>query len=501
MAYSIEQQPNKFVACNSPLVYVVKESDGAITGAAKFRYIVQVQISQTNTGALATIAKLKIHKNQAGVGIVDVHKIVRTYLETQQRDENSTTNSIHSLGINVVAKPFSTNVSQAVAIKILGGYEKATSQTAAPVEELSPTGTFASNIAVGIPATTPFTKTATNVGGLDVESTNFPLTYFINDTTNEDDYGFLTNSPTVQFVRGSSTSADNLDRMTICFKQGNNASSSIITVGEKIKYIAIQYFNSAGTLIAGTTGSATTHLLPNSNTSGGASAAQSTTVDAAILYFGCGTKNLETQSIANVIDSEGATVTGVNARPSNFSNWAYYRIFGSTSSDIANRCTKYYNFYRYGASRTGIDDRHQSCTRYDNIRLAWRNRLGAWDYMNFRNKSIESVDITSEEMESVSGTWDSATFSYNNWDRGKETLFTEATRKLVINSDYLNEDEAVWLEELFTSTDIQIIDDNGTIYPVIITNKTYTKKTSVNDKIKIQYTINLEYANKVRTNS
>ena len=57
MAYSIEQQPNKFVACNSPLVYVVKESDGAITGAAKFRYIVQVQISMSNATALATIGK------------------------------------------------------------------------------------------------------------------------------------------------------------------------------------------------------------------------------------------------------------------------------------------------------------------------------------------------------------------------------------------------------------------------------------------------------------
>ena len=489
MAYSIEQQPSKFVACNSPLVYVVKESDGAITGAAKFRYIVQVQISQTNTGALSTIAKLKIHKNKVGVGIVDVHKIVRTYLETQQRDENSTTNSIHNLGINVVAKPFSLNDSQAVAIRILGGYEKASSQTAAPVEELTPTGTYTTNVAIGIPATTPYTKTATNVGGLDVESTNFPLTYFINDTTNEDDYGFLTNAPNVQFVRGSSTSADNVDQMTICFKQGNNASSSIVTVGEKLEYIAIQYYDSAGTLIAGTTGGDTVHFFANSNANGGATAAQSDTVQEAILYFGCGTKNLETQTLTT------------KAKPSNFSNWAYYRIFGCTGADIANRCTKYYNFYRYGASRTGIDDRHQSCTRYDNIRLAWRNRLGAWDYMNFRNKSIESIDIKSEEMESVPGTWDSATFSYNNSDRGKETLFTEATRKLVINSDYLNENEAVWLEELFTSTDTQIIDDNGVIYPVIITNKTYTKKTSVNDKIKIQYTINLEYANKVRTNS
>ena len=479
MAYSIEQQPSKFVAVNSPLVYVVKEDSGAITGSAKFRYIIQVQISMSNTASLSTVAKLKLHKNKGGVAIADVSKIVRTYIATQQRDENSNTNTIHNLGVNVTAKPFSLNDSQAVAIRILGGYETATNQTSAPVEVLEPTGTFTSNVAVGIPATTPYTKTATNVGGLDV---------YKNDTTQPQFHKFLTNAPTVQFVRGSSTSADNVDLMTICFKQGNNASSSIITVGEKIEQIAIQYYDSSDTLIAGTSGGATVHFFANNTTNGGATAVQSTSVDRAILYFGCGTKNLETQTLST------------NARPSNFSNWAYYKIFGCTSADVTDNCTKEYKFYRYGSSRTGIDDRHQSCSRYDNVRLAWRNRLGAWDYMNFRGKSTESVDITSEEMESVPGTWDSATYSYGNYERGKETLYTEATRKLVINSDYLNEEEAQWLEELFTSIDVQIIEDS-IIYPVVITNKTYTKKTSVNDKIKIQYTINLEYANKVRTNS
>mgnify|MGYP003133733511 CR=1 FL=1 len=490
MAYSIEQQPSKFVAVNSPLVYVVKESDGAITGAAKFRYIVQVQISMSNTASLATIAKLKLHKNKAGVAIADVSKIVRTYIATQQRDENSNTNTIHNLGVNVTAKPFSLNDSQAVAIRILGGYEKATNQTTAPVEELSPSGTFTSNVAVGIPATTPYTKTAINKGGLDVESTNFPLNLYKNDTTQSQSHKFLTNAPNVQFVRGSSTSADNVDLMTICFKQGDDDSgnSSIITVGKKIEQIAIQYYDSSDNVIAGTSGGSTVHFFANNTTNGGATAVQSTSVDKAILYFGCGTKNLETQTLVNL------------AKPSNFSNWAYYKIFGCTSNDVANICTKEYKFYRYGSSRTGIDDRHQSCSRYDNVRLAWRNRLGAWDYMNFRGKSTESVDITSEEMESVPGTWDLATFSYNNYERGKETLYTEAKRKLVINSDYLNEEEAQWLEELFTSIDVQIIEDS-IIYPVVITNKTYTKKTSVNDKIKIQYTINLEYANKVRTNS
>jgi hypothetical protein len=104
-------------------------------------------------------------------------------------------------------------------------------------------------------------------------------------------------------------------------------------------------------------------------------------------------------------------------------------------------------------------------------------------------------------MERVVGSWNSATFTYENFDRGRETLFTEAQRKLVVNTDWLNEDEGAWLEELFTSTNVHLLDDNSIVYPMIITNKTYTKKTSVNDKMKIQYTINLEYANKVKTNS
>ena len=121
--------------------------------------------------------------------------------------------------------------------------------------------------------------------------------------------------------------------------------------------------------------------------------------------------------------------------------------------------------------------------------------------MNFRGKSTESVDITKSESASVSGSWNQATFTYDNWDRGKNTLYTEATRKLTINSDWLNPDEGAWLEELFTSTNVQILGDSNVVYPVIVTDKRYTKKTSVNNKIKIQYTVNLEYANKVRTNS
>ena len=470
MAYTIEQKPNQLAGANSPMVFVLKESDSAIYNADKFRYIAQVYISTTDASTWVERAKIKIHKNSADVGIVDVHKIVRSYLETQEKNvgnQEAIAGSIHSIGISDTSNSYSQNTSQVVGVKLVGGYEKASSATAAPTETLNQANT----IIYSIPASTPYTDTGTNVGGLDIDGTNNPLTNYIPSGATKK---FLTNAPRVQFVRGSSTAADNVDELTIAF-----INDGLITDGDVLVKMAIEYYNSAGGQIG------STKYFTNDTGSGGKATADD--VKNSLLYFGCGTANLENQ------------VDEPDNQPSEFADWAYYVIYGADGS--GNQETDKYYFYRYGATRTGVDDRHQSCTRYDNVRIAWRNRLGAWDYMNFRGKSTESVDITRTDIAKVPGTWDSATFTYNNWDRGKKTLYTEATRKLTINSDWLNPDEGIWLEELFTSTNVQILADDNVVYPVVITDKKYTKKTSVNNKIKIQYTVNLEYANKVRTNS
>ena len=440
MAYTIEQKPNQLAGANSPMVFVLKEDSSAIFNADKFRYIAQVYISTTDASTWVERAKLKIHKNSADVGIVDVHKIVRSYLETQEKNvgnQEIIAGSIHSIGISDTSNSYSQNTSQVVGVKLVGGYEKASSATAAPEETL----TLANTIIYSIPATTPYTDTGTNVGGLDIDGTNNPLTNYMPSGATKK---FLTNAPRVQFVRGSSTAADNIDELTIAF-----INDGLITDGDVIVKMAIEYYNSAGAQIGAT------KFFTNDTGSGGKATADD--VKNSLLYFGCGTANLQNQ------------VDEPDNQPSEFADWAYYVIYGADGSG-GQKTDKYY-FYRYGATRTGVDDRHQSCTRYDNVRLAWRNRLGAWDYMNFRGKSTESVDITRSDAGSVPGTWDSATFTYNNWDRGKKTLYTEAMRKLTINSDWLNEDEGIWLEELFTSTNVQILADNNVVYPVVITDK------------------------------
>ena len=469
MAYTIEQKPNQLAGANSPMVFVLQETTAAIINADKFRYIAQVYISTTDASTWVERAKIKIHKNQQKVGIVDVHKIVRSYLETQEKNvgnQETIAGSIHSIGISDTSNSYSQNTSQVVGVKIVGGYEKASSPTAAPEETLNQANT----IIYSIPATTPYTDTGTNVGGLDIDGKNNPLTNYIPSGATKK---FLTNSPRVQFVRGGNTASENIDELTIAF-----INDGLITDGDSIVKIAIEYYNKTGGQIGAT------KYFTNDTASGGKATADD--VKNSLLYFGCGTYNLEAQ------------VDEPDNQPSEFTDWAYYVIYGADGS--GNQETDKYYFYRYGSGAT-VDDRHQSCSRYDNVRLAWRNRLGAWDYMNFRGKSTESVDIKRSDSASVSGTWNSATFTYDNTDRGKKTLYTEATRKLTINSDWLNDDEGAWLEELFTSTNVHILGDSNIVYPVVITDKAYTKKTSVNNKVKIQYTINLEYANKVRTNS
>jgi hypothetical protein len=479
MAYTIEQEPNQLNGANNPMVYVLKDTSN--TGDPKYRYIAQVYISTGDSSVWVEKAKIKIHKNQASVGIVDIHKIVRTYLETQTHisvespagtftEQTGLNSEIHYLGKHNTALLFSSNTSQLIGVKLSGGFEKATSATTAPTETLAE----ASYTSFSTIATTPFTNTASNVGGLDINDGNNPMGNYVPTTVTKK---FLTNAPTVQFVRGSSTSADNIDYLTMGFIQ--DSSSGYITDGVAIANINVSYYQADGTLINSVD-------MSNEIANGGIATADD--VRNSLLYVGVGPANLENWN-------EGSN----NHRPSSNANWVYYTIKGKSSGGAI--VTQSYYFYRYGASTTGVDDRHQSCTRYNNIRLAWVNRLGCWDYMNFRGKSVESVDVKRTERGRLAGSWGGATFNYENTEGQREVVFTEAKRKLIINSDWLNEDEGVWLEELFTSKLIHMIDDNRIVYPVIVMNKSYTKKTSVNNKIKIQYKINLEYANPIKTNS
>ena len=73
---------------------------------------------------------------------------------------------------------------------------------------------------------------------------------------------------------------------------------------------------------------------------------------------------------------------------------------------------------------------------------------------------------------------------------------------ITLNTDYITEEEALWLEQLFISNDVYMLTDSplieditGTIrryvQPVRITSEEMSRKTKANDKL-IQYTFDVE---------
>ena len=167
-------------------------------------------------------------------------------------------------------------------------------------------------------------------------------------------------------------------------------------------------------------------------------------------------------------------------------------MWGTSSSGSSYPMTANYYFIREDASCKGFKIR----------RLAWRNSLGCYDYFNFRKKSTQKIEVTRNNYSSIMGRFNASKWYYNNTMRGKKTRQVTAILKETLNTDWITEDQAYLLEKLIMSTDVYIVENADTTYTqgVMIVDKSIMKKTQANDKL-IQYTIQIEYANPVNTNS
>jgi hypothetical protein len=135
-------------------------------------------------------------------------------------------------------------------------------------------------------------------------------------------------------------------------------------------------------------------------------------------------------------------------------------------------------------------------------RLAWRNSKGCYDYFNFKKKSTQTIEVSRNNYETMLGDFNNEMYSYDNFGRGKKTRTTTAMLKETLQTDWISEADAVLLENLIMSTNVQIVENADTTFtaPVMVSDKSFIKKTVANDKM-IKYTINIEYANTINTNS
>tara|TARA_R110001592_G_scaffold236945_1_gene495683 strand:- start:1080 stop:2498 length:1419 start_codon:yes stop_codon:yes gene_type:complete len=287
--------------------------------------------------------------------------------------------------------------------------------------------------------------------------------FILNDTSSK----FLSNGPTKQYVR-------DYDYLTLGFFQGYDEDFEVGTSGatNPVLYkLKIQFYYN---------GSATGSLLQKECVgSQGGYRAIVTESETKLQFAGVGPGNIRGAGLA------------VPA------NWDYYVV--NARDDTTATISTDYTFYK----------QEEDCKGFETIRLTWLNKFGVWDYYNFTKKSSRMFSKESLSYEQQDGTWNEDVFSVKGYKGGTRNFTNKVTERITINTDYITSEDALWLEELFVSTDVFILEKSSTdnidegiirkyITPVIIDSQEHMRMTSANDNL-IQYSFSITKSIKRKT--
>jgi hypothetical protein len=118
--------------------------------------------------------------------------------------------------------------------------------------------------------------------------------------------------------------------------------------------------------------------------------------------------------------------------------------------------------------------------------LAWWSPVsGGFDYFNFDKKNEESIEVERKRVQRVVGNYSTASsgFTYNTADRGLMEGDIETRTYLTMTSDYIRENEFALLKNLVRSKAVYIINDDGSILPVVIEDNGFISRRTRDGKV------------------
>jgi len=469
---NIIQEPlYKLMPVYQPIVFVV--SDNLIT-STKFnvKFIAKVRIAKINTPSTTHVITLKVSPNGKGKGIFDFSKVLQSYVTSdnlggqvsEQHPSNYSTFKTQSF--NDVKHPihvidmFATNKNSVRLLQIEFGIQYSNAQNETPQIDgdiVKQTEEFV--IYNGTLQEDDVLKEVSNNFGYNLNTNN----YIMNDTTGK----FLTDCPaTLEIGENDYHTMAFFNNYEADFLVGGNSASSPRVA--EIKFTFYDDFNLSGSALGNKT-------IINTPTNGGIGASYNNS-NSKLVYAGVGVANIK-QHFTIPAGSKS------------------YKL--EVTNDNAYTIAKQYTF--------NIVD--NDCKGFEKIRLSWLNRHGAWDYFNFTKKNVRTVNTTRKNFQQLKGTWNEDRFRLYGYKGGSKTFRTSAKEIITLNTDYVNEETAIWLEQLFTSPEVYVISEYSNndapgilrkyVKPIVITSQSYTRKTKANDKL-IQYSLQIEMSkNKV----
>ena len=462
MALTINQKPLYTLnPVGQELIFTIE--DTAVVGTYyNVKYVAEVHIAEADItlSSSTAIGTFKTTPNNAGVGIFDFRPIAESYvssdnqgaLGSEYKTDATTATTTHPLSL---IDKFSLNDSVRY-IKIKFKVEGSTTSTAEVLE-------------IDTEDSVQYTLINGYLKHTDVQDRDSSGNFGFNTGIFQMIFGvsgqrILTNAPLTQY-------ANIEDYGTISFMATPVVGDETDTT---VDYIRILLFD--------TSGGVSLLLVNNEDANGGVTTWDSATKNQ-LLHFGC--------------------------FPANLRNW-------STDFIAAIPTLERYTVVAYNSDNQALSDElniYINCPTkkgFEPVRLKWLNQWGAWDYYTFKMKSTKSISTKGSTYNQLGGTWNESIYSPSGYKGGKKAFRVNATEKVVMNTDFVNQSEATWFEELVNSPEVYILDgfqDDPTnpllstyVTPVRLLTSNFTKKTVANDKL-IQYTFEVEKSKTLRTQS
>jgi hypothetical protein len=450
MAILITQNPTIPNMANNTLLFTVTSSQSS---QPQFQYVADLTYSGSNT----VLQRIKQQPNPSSYGVFDFGQIISNYLESDN---------------NWKSTPFTlaTNVAKRFQVKM--GEEYASSISGSP---LLYTGYGPSGNPAVTASAIPYLYTINGlVDPYDKVNWNFPSASYYTATSASAATTFsyqhaLTNAPLSQSIQDG-------EYATISVINGNFDNSDAFA--QDIFLLQINVYNSAGSNIQNID-------WFNTTTNGGGP--RTTFSDS---WFDAGTYDAQTA---------GTQLLTIGVGPQNFDDagqtlntaWAYYdvKLLGQGDDSLENNNGVYANLrYVKEGAQCG----------YDGVRFAWKNEFGVWDYYTFtlQNDKAFNIERQSFDQSFVPFNTSTTTAVYNKERRGTIQFYNKLTQTQTANSDWLTQQEADWLKELFFSANV--FQQVGTdFFPIAITSANLVEKTNPRTQKVFQYQIEFKPANQL----
>jgi hypothetical protein len=167
-------------------------------------------------------------------------------------------------------------------------------------------------------------------------------------------------------------------------------------------------------------------------------------------------------------------------------------VITASTSYYTIRITRFNGTVVSETKRYNIDD---TCTNNDVYRLHFLNKWGGFDSFSFIRASTLSTEVSRTNYKKNVGSSAGGVFTINAYERQDIAFNTDYQDRLVINSDWLTDDESTWLKELVTSPVVFL--DRGTYYEAVnIVETAYQTRKSVTDRVfNLRLTLHFTYNN------